>query len=594
MLPFLFSLIVFIFACINPVSAADVNLTITQKSLTESVLVKITNSSPQGVVVESVEIGLNKYKYLLIVRDTIKAGSVRDFVFSVQTPHIPGSYILLTTVKYLNEGTLLTVKHADFYHHRKPALLSESCRLETTTDDGEIHIHLKAPQANPWNLVVPDELEVMPALKRGDTSTYQVRSTAPGFTTTNQIFGVTESVTGNVHRAAFCSAILTTKPRVHFPTNGWMPGYFFIILAAIFFALCAVLILMRKYGQFAQIMLRYGGRMFFLSISCFLLKETGGWLASSMNYLTWASYQWLAQILLDNINGGNYRYFFQFFMDGYFILCLLLIFPCLNWLDGQRPASEDKYVACFTTLLTLPRLFIGKRPFWIELGRLGLLTIMVKFFFTPMMVSWAIGGFYTMINGLRSFQWDVYTVNAYLVQLMIMVDTVIFSLGYLIESKYLKNGIKSVEPTLLGWIVCLWCYPPFNAFSFKPLDFYIIRINLPYPAWLHVIVLCAITLLWAIFVWASVALGFKASNLTNRGIVKSGPYRFVRHPAYTAKLLIWILQGIFFAQFGVLILFGFILIYVLRAWTEERHLSRDPGYLAYKQSVRWWFIPGIV
>jgi len=72
-LPFLFSLIVFIFACINPVSAADVNLTITQKSLTESVLVKITNSSPQGVVVESVEIGLNKNKYLLIVRDTIKA-----------------------------------------------------------------------------------------------------------------------------------------------------------------------------------------------------------------------------------------------------------------------------------------------------------------------------------------------------------------------------------------------------------------------------------------------------------------------------------------------------------------------------------------
>jgi protein-S-isoprenylcysteine O-methyltransferase Ste14 len=320
----------------------------------------------------------------------------------------------------------------------------------------------------------------------------------------------------------------------------------------------------------------------------------GGWLALSMKYLTWSPYQWLAQILLDNINGGNYRYFFQFFMDGYFILCLLLIFPYLNWLDGQRPASEDKYVACFTILLTLPRLLIGKRPFWNDLGRLGLLTIMVKFFFTPMMVSWAIGSFYTMINGLRSSQWNVYAVNAYLVQLLIMVDTVIFSLGYLIESKYLKNEIKSVEPTFPGWLVCLWCYPPFNSFSFKPLDFYIIRINLPYPAWLHVIVLCAITLLWAIFVWASVALGFKASNLTNRGIVKSGPYRFVRHPAYTAKLLIWILQGIFFAQFGLFILLGFILMYVLRAWTEERHLSRDPDYLAYKQSVRWWFIPGII
>jgi len=68
----------------------------------------------------------------------------------------------------------------------------------------------------------------------------------------------------------------------------------------------------------------------------------------------------------------------------------------------------------------------------------------------------------------------------------------------------------------------------------------------------------------------------------------------VRHPAYMAKLMIWILQGIFFAQFGAFILFGFIIIYVLRAWTEERHLSRDRDYLAYKQSVRWWFIPGLI
>jgi len=593
-LPFFFSLIVFIFTCINPVSANDISLTITQKSLAESVVVTITNSSLQDIVAESVEIGLNQKKYVHSARDTIKAGLAMDFIFSVQTPHIPGSYILLTTVKYRNEGTLLTVKHADFYHYGKPAPLPESCGLETTTDDGGIHIHLTANQAYPWNLVVPDELEVQPTSTIKNTTTYKVRSTAPGLTITNQIFGTTESVTGNVHRAAFCSAILTTKPRAYFPANGWMPGYFFIILAAIFYVLCAFLILIRKHGQFAQIILRYGSRMFFLSISCFILKEMGGWLALSMNYLTWLPYQWLARILLDNINGGNYRYFFQFFVDGYFVLCLILIFPCLYWLDGERPTSEDKYVASFTTLLTLPKLLIGKRPFWNDLGRLGLLTIMVKFFFTPMMVSWAIGGFYTMINGLRSFQWNIYAVNSYLVQLLIMVDTVIFSLGYLIESKYLKNEIKSVEPTFLGWLVCLWCYPPFNAFSFKPLDFYIIRFSLSYPAWLHAIVLCTITLLWVIFVWASVALGFKASNLTNRGIVKSGPYRFVRHPAYTAKLLIWLLQGVFFAQFGIFIFLGFILMYVLRAWTEERHLSCGPDYLAYKQSVRWWFIPGIV
>ncbi len=43
----------------------------------------------------------------------------------------------------------------------------------------------------------------------------------------------------------------------------------------------------------------------------------------------------------------------------------------------------------------------------------------------------------------------------------------------------------------------------------------------------------------AVFSWASIALGFKASNLTNRGIVTHGPYAFVRHPAYAAKNLAW-------------------------------------------------------
>jgi protein-S-isoprenylcysteine O-methyltransferase Ste14 len=251
-------------------------------------------------------------------------------------------------------------------------------------------------------------------------------------------------------------------------------------------------------------------------------------------------------------------------------------------------------VAALTTITASPLLLAGKKPVWNSLWKLGFLTIMVKLFFTPIMVSWAIGGLCNISNGLRSFQWSVHAVNAYLVHLLIFADTVIFSLGYLLESKYLKNEIKSVEPTLLGWIVCLLCYPPFNAFSFKPFDSYIIRVSMSYPAWIHVVLLCLITCLWGIFVWASVALGFKASNLTNRGIVGSGPYRFVRHPAYTAKLLIWILQGVFLAQFGIFILLGFIIVYGLRAWTEERHLSRDPDYLTYKQAVRWWFIPGLV
>ena len=34
-------------------------------------------------------------------------------------------------------------------------------------------------------------------------------------------------------------------------------------------------------------------------------------------------------------------------------------------------------------------------------------------------------------------------------------------------------------------------------------------------------------------------------------------------------------------------------VYALRAWTEERHLSKDPEYVAYKAKTPWVLFPGI-
>ena len=80
------------------------------------------------------------------------------------------------------------------------------------------------------------------------------------------------------------------------------------------------------------------------------------------------------------------------------------------------------------------------------------------------------------------------------------------------------------------------------------------------------------------------ALGFKASNLTNRGIVSHGPYACVRHPAYIAKNLAWWIGAlptlycafssgdVRAAGYSLLALCGWTTIYALRAITEERHL----------------------
>jgi protein-S-isoprenylcysteine O-methyltransferase Ste14 len=79
------------------------------------------------------------------------------------------------------------------------------------------------------------------------------------------------------------------------------------------------------------------------------------------------------------------------------------------------------------------------------------------------------------------------------------------------------------------------------------------------------------------------------SNLTNRGVITTGPYRWSKHPAYITKNLSWWMISVpFVADAGwptavqsCLLLAGVNLIYFLRARTEERHLSQDPVYRDY-------------
>ena len=166
-------------------------------------------------------------------------------------------------------------------------------------------------------------------------------------------------------------------------------------------------------------------------------------------------------------------------------------------------------------------------------------------------------------------------------------------MGYTLESRWLGNKTRSVEPTVLGWAAALSCYPPYNNVlgTYLPLE--------NGKAWITdettLLWLRGITVfLFLIYASATVAFGFKFSNLTNRGTVSRGPYRFVRHPAYLTKCTAWWLEHLptmtLTKGFFLTLLCG---VYALRAWTEERHLSADPDYRAYKKKVPWVFCPGI-
>jgi hypothetical protein len=187
-------------------------------------------------------------------------------------------------------------------------------------------------------------------------------------------------------------------------------------------------------------------------------------------------------------------------------------------------------------------------------------------------------------------------------------------MGYGLESRWLGNKTRSVEPTALGWAAALSCYPPYNNVlgTYLPLDngkdwigddsvlsglkeFLRAHIGQILTGEdMHLILRGLIVVLFFVYATATVAFGFKFSNLTNRGTISRGPYRFIRHPAYVCKCTAWWLEHLptitLVKAFFLTLLCG---VYALRAWTEERHLSRDPDYRAYKKKVPWVIFPGV-
>lgn len=239
--------------------------------------------------------------------------------------------------------------------------------------------------------------------------------------------------------------------------------------------------------------------------------------------------------------------------------------------------------------------------------KISLLFYLVKLYFAPVMLNFLIGNWSSFsasistLENMSTFSFDQNTMlKIYfpaLLHVMLVIDTVIFSCGYLFESAGLKNIVKSVEPTALGWFVTVACYPPINDLTGKVLGWYTSDFSV-FPSPNLTIAMGIVSLLFfSVYVWASIALGFKASNLTNRGIVTTGPYKYVRHPAYGSKGLSWIIMGIpFITKYGIIAavsLAAWTIIYFLRALTEERHLLKDPDYVAYCQKVKYMFIPGI-
>jgi len=176
------------------------------------------------------------------------------------------------------------------------------------------------------------------------------------------------------------------------------------------------------------------------------------------------------------------------------------------------------------------------------------------------------------------------------------LDVGLCVLGYLCTFRLTATHVRSAEPTASGWFSALVCYMPFWSLINSQ---YLQYGGMSWGKWLSgtpTVYECwgvMILILTVIYVWATLSFGARFSNLTHRGIITNGPYRWTKHPAYIAKNLSWwfisvpfMVEGdIFFRIRQSLLLIGLNAIYYTRAKTEERHLSQDPTYVLYSQWI---------
>ncbi|MBB6124148.1 methyltransferase family protein [Sphingobium subterraneum] len=287
---------------------------------------------------------------------------------------------------------------------------------------------------------------------------------------------------------------------------------------------------------------------------------------------------------------GGYVYAMKLLTGAAPVLFVLSV-PYIVWIDRRLVEPRDD---CFA----FGQWVIGGAAGQPEAGKIAdhLRSWAVKAFFLAFMLSVVPDNFASVIRWQPA---DILSgpvpLASFLIASLFLIDVAFATVGYMLTLRPLDAHIRSANPLTAGWAAALICYPPFVLMgSGGPLDYH--RGTADWSVWLadHPLLLAIwgglLVLLTGIYAWATVAFGLRFSNLTHRGIITHGPYRWTRHPAYLAKNLFWWLSVIPVltttghwtdAVRNCALLALTSAVYYWRARTEEAHLSADPAYRDY-------------
>lgn len=232
----------------------------------------------------------------------------------------------------------------------------------------------------------------------------------------------------------------------------------------------------------------------------------------------------------------------------------------------------------------------------------------VKFLFIPLMylalIAYGVVLWFFVLNfDLQQFSQLPFieffnsVVFTFVVYFAMFIALLVYLFGYLLESKKYHSTIVSVETNWFALVVTLICYSPFFPF----LMFIIPQASQDFAFFksqeITFVVRLFIILVLVLKTIAIFNLGLKSSNLTYRGLVTTGLYKWVRHPHYACKLIVWwigIIPSAYVYPWLIGPMIFWTVIYYLRAITEEQHLLRnDAAYGKYQQKVTYLFLPKV-
>jgi protein-S-isoprenylcysteine O-methyltransferase Ste14 len=172
----------------------------------------------------------------------------------------------------------------------------------------------------------------------------------------------------------------------------------------------------------------------------------------------------------------------------------------------------------------------------------------------------------------------------------LLVAGIVYFVGVIVV--YWIRGIRFWKPRASGamvieegsdrsfWLIVLGMI---SAFYLPPIEYLFINNFLSHVKWMQIAGLTLIVLGSALFIWARRILGkFYSGHVSvveGQRLVQGGPYRFIRHPAYAAYLLMCLGLALGYSSIaGLVAIFSLLLpavIYRLRL--EDKFLAEHFG-----------------